>query len=191
MHSFQYNLILISVYQGGTSLVVRWLRLHSQCRGPGFDPWSGNQIPYGTTKTSAAKQVTKYRWLSGKESACRSKRCGFDPWVRKIPWRRKWKPTPVLLHGKFNGQRSLAGYSPRGHKESDTTVKLNTHTHTYTHTHTWAILADVFIFSSFSRSIPLVGLFYWWALFLLSCSASSRSETSVSTASKHTKHSVS
>ena len=49
----------------------------------------------------------------------------FDPWVRKIPWRRKWQPTPVLLPGKFHGQRSLVGYSPWGHKESDTTEKLH------------------------------------------------------------------
>ena len=50
-----------------------------------------------------------------KESACqwrRCRRCGFDPWVRKIPWSRKWQPTPVFLPGKFNGQRSLVGYSP-------------------------------------------------------------------------------
>ena len=37
---------------------------------------------------------------------------GFDPWVGKIPWRRKWQPTPVFLPGKSHGQRSLAGYSP-------------------------------------------------------------------------------
>ena len=46
------------------------------------------------------------------------------PWVRKISWRRKWQPTPVLLPGKFHGQRSLAGYSPWGCKESDTTERL-------------------------------------------------------------------
>ena len=38
------------------------------------------------------------------------------PWVKKIPWRRKWQPTPVFLSGKSHGQRSLAGYSPWGHK---------------------------------------------------------------------------
>ena len=38
----------------------------------------------------------------------------FDPWVRKIPWRRKWQPTPVFLPGKSHGQRSLGGYSPWG-----------------------------------------------------------------------------
>src|SRR5574340_1109912 len=48
-------------------------------------------------------------------------RPGFDPWVRKIPWRRKWHPTPVFLLGKSHEQRSLVGYSPRGCKESDTT----------------------------------------------------------------------
>ena len=37
---------------------------------------------------------------------------GFDPWVRMIPWRRKWQSTPVLLPGKSHGQRSLLGYSP-------------------------------------------------------------------------------
>ena len=35
----------------------------------------------------------------------------------KIPWRREWQPTPVILPGKSNGQRSLAGYSPWGHEE--------------------------------------------------------------------------
>ena len=42
-------------------------------------------------------------------------------------WRRKWQPTPVLLPGKSHGQRSLEGYSPWGHKESDTTERLNHH----------------------------------------------------------------
>ena len=44
----------------------------------------------------------------------------FNPWVGKIPWRRKWQPTPVFLPGGSHGQRSLADYSPWGHKESDT-----------------------------------------------------------------------
>ena len=58
------------------------------------------------------------------ESTCqcrRLKRCGFHPWVRNILWRRKWQPTPVLLLGKFHGQSSLAGYSPKGLKELDKT----------------------------------------------------------------------
>ena len=58
------------------------------------------------------------------------RRPGFNPWVRKIPWRRKWHPTPVLLPGKSHRQRSLVGYSPWGHKESDTTELLHSHFHT-------------------------------------------------------------
>ena len=55
------------------------------------------------------------RWLSGKEFACQRRRCRrhrFDPWVGKIPWRRKWQPAPVFLLGKFHEQRSLLGYDP-------------------------------------------------------------------------------
>ena len=48
-------------------------------------------------------------------------RRGFNSWVGKSPWSRKWLPIPVLLPGKPNGQRSLVGYSPWGHNESDTT----------------------------------------------------------------------
>ena len=41
-----------------------------------------------------------------------ARRCGFNPWVKKILWRRKWQPIPVFLPGEFHGQRSLVGYSP-------------------------------------------------------------------------------
>ena len=61
---------------------------------------------------------------SGEESACqcrRQKRPGFDPWIGKIPQRRKWQSTPVFLPRKSHGQKSLAGCSPQGLKESDTT----------------------------------------------------------------------
>ena len=56
-------------------------------------------------------------------------RPGFDPWVGKIPWRRAWQPTPVFLPGASHGQRSLAGYSPWGRKESDMTERLSPHTY--------------------------------------------------------------
>ena len=52
--------------------------------------------------------------IVGKESTCqcrRHKRHGFDPWVRQIPWSRKWQPSPVVLTGKFHGQKSLTWVS--------------------------------------------------------------------------------
>ena len=61
---------------------------------------------------------------SGKEPACqcrRLKRCRFDPWVRKIPWRRAWQSTLVFLPGDSYGQRSLVGSSPQYLKEPDMT----------------------------------------------------------------------
>ena len=68
---------------------------------------------------------------SGKESACqcrRCKRCRFDPWVGKIPWRRARLPTPVFLPGEFHGQGSLAGYSPWITKSDMAEVTEHAHT---------------------------------------------------------------
>ena len=63
---------------------------------------------------------------SESKSIClQCRRPGLDPWIRKIPWRRKWQPNPVLLPGKSHGWRRLIGYSPWGHKESDTTEQLH------------------------------------------------------------------
>ena len=59
-----------------------------------------------------------------------------DPWIGKIPWRRKWQPIPAFVPGESHGQRSLVGYSPWARKKSDMTEHLSTHTHTHTHTHT-------------------------------------------------------
>ena len=56
-----------------------------------------------------------------KASCLQCRRPGFDPWIRKIPWRRKRQPAPIFLPGKSHGLRSLVGYSPRGRKEWDTT----------------------------------------------------------------------
>jgi len=71
------------------------------CQPP---PFTRSSLVAGTIKDPPAMQETR-----------------FDPWVRKIPWRRKWQPTPVFLPEEFYGQRSLVGYSPWGCKESDTT----------------------------------------------------------------------
>ena len=64
-------------------------------------------------------------WWLTKASACQYSRHRLDPWVRKIPWRTKWQPTPVFLPGESHGQRSLAGYIPWGCIELDTTDQLN------------------------------------------------------------------
>ena len=63
----------------------------------------------------------------------RRRRHRCSPWVRKIPWRRKWQPTPVFLPGESHGQRSLVGYSPWITKSWTWLIK---HTYTHIHTHT-------------------------------------------------------
>ena len=73
-------------------------------------------------------------WLSDKESTCqyrRHKRHKFDPWIRKIPWSRKWQPTPVFLPGEFHGYRSLTDYSPWGPKRAG---------HNWVHTHRYIFI---------------------------------------------------
>ena len=80
-------------------------------------------LPVGSGGTSGKEPDCPCRWR---------KRCRFDLWVGKIPWRRAWQPTPVFLPGEFHGQRSLVGCSPRGFKELDLTERLNTPPHTHT-----------------------------------------------------------
>ena len=80
------------------------------------------------------------RWHSGKESACqcrKNKRRGFNSWVKKIPWRRKWQPAPVFLTGESYGQRSLVGYSHGVVRVWHDWATEHIHTHTHTHTYAW------------------------------------------------------
>ena len=75
---------------------------------------------------------------AGKESACNAGDTGDTgsvPWIEKIPWRRKWQPAPVFLPVESHGWRSLAGYSPKGHTESDTTERLSVYLHTHIYVH--------------------------------------------------------
>ena len=65
----------------------------------------------------------------------RHKRRRYDPWVGKIPWRRKWQPISVSLPGKFYEQRSLVGYNLWGPIPKNGT-RQSIHTHTHAHTHT-------------------------------------------------------
>ena len=59
-------------------------------------------------------------------NAGNSKDAGSISWFWKMPWRRKWQPIPIFMPEKSHGQRSLAGYSPKGHKELDMTERLST-----------------------------------------------------------------
>ena len=76
-----------------------------------------------------------YRGHNGKEISCqdrRRKRHGFDPWVGKTPWKKKWQFATMFLPAESHGHRSLVDYSPCGLRESD----MPEHTCTHTHTHT-------------------------------------------------------
>ena len=66
----------------------------------------------------------------GKESICNAGDTGWAPGLGRFPWRRKWQPTPVFLPMNPHGQRSLVGYSPKGHKELDMIEQCGTHAHT-------------------------------------------------------------
>ena len=101
------------------------------------------------------------------------RRPGFDPWVEKIPWRRKWQPTLVFSPEKSHGWRSLVGYSPWDCKESDMTDQFEralrkhflhtvlytyihiymhtniTYIYTYIHTHTYNLCVYIYVYSQF------------------------------------------
>ena len=103
------------------------------------------------------------RWCSGKESTCqckRHKRHGFNPWVRKIPWRREWQPTLVFLLGESHGQRSLVGYTV--HEVSKGQIRLSdwAHTHSQSFSLPLSISVDSLPLSWGSRF--LVGHIFWW-----------------------------
>ena len=84
------------------------------------------------------------RWHSGKEFACQCRRhgrCGFDPWVGKISWRRKWQPTPVFLPGKFHG---FGGWRSTVHGVTKSQTWLSNWACTGTCTHTHTALSNMF-----------------------------------------------
>ena len=97
-------------------------------------------------------------WLSSKNLPAmrRRRKHGFDLWVGKIHWRRKWQPTLLFLPGKSHGQRSLVCYTPWDHKELDMCeLAMHAHTHAHTHTH-----------DQFASFPPLIC--HWLAVFHIS-----------------------
>ena len=103
-----------------------------------------------------------------------SKKCRFDSWVGKIPWRRAWPPSLVFLPGESHGQKSLAGYCPWNHKESDMTEATEhtcTHTHTHMHTHTDTHTHTIYIkheILKFCLVLDICKKVYYWYLFWIS-----------------------
>ena len=95
-----------------------------------YKPWNG--VPWGL------------RW---KRICLQCRRPGFDPWVRKIPWRRERLLTPAFLPGESHGQRSLAGYNPWCHKESDMT-ELLTLSLSHTMESSWPPVQQINVFIS-------------------------------------------
>ena len=93
-------------------------------------PLSPKQIPEPYFFLPHVKTGSFPGGTSVKEPTCqcrRCKRCGFNPWAGKIPWRRAQQPTPVFLPGEFHGQRSLVGYSALGRKSQTPLKWLSTY----------------------------------------------------------------
>ena len=107
-------------------------------------------LPLLSLNTFQASQVAQ--WSRIYLQCRRRRRCEFDSWVGKIPWRRKWQPTPVLLPEKSQGERSLVGYDPWGHKRVRQDWSDLARAYTHTHTHTLNSCYDL---------VPQCG-FVWW-----------------------------
>ena len=121
------------------------------------------------------------RWLSGKEFTCQCRRCrrhGFNPWIRKIPWRRKWQPTPALLPGKFHGQQKPTSQSMGlqrvrydwvsdhthiywGKKESFKRIQLYTYCGSHTKMLFSSLLERILYYHIYNKS-PILQLFELW-----------------------------
>ena len=78
-------------------------------------------VPYGKDSELPVKPLKDFTELESSCQGKRRKRNGFNPWIWKIPWSRKWQPTPVFLAGQSHGQRRLVGCSPWGCEEVDQT----------------------------------------------------------------------
>ena len=103
--------------------------LYDNLGGVGWDGrWEGDSRE-GTNVYIPMADLCCPGSTDGKESACNVGDVGSIPGLGRPPWRRAWQPTPVFLSGESQGQRSLVGYSPWGHKESDAAEQLSTAQH--------------------------------------------------------------
>ena len=107
-------------------MAMKWERCCDFCTYLKFTMWKFPLFPGRTWKKPGTcgrnPQVALWLslrlpwWFSGKESICQCSRHRVYSWIRKIPWRRKWQPTPVFWPGKSFAHRTVAGYSLWGHK---------------------------------------------------------------------------
>ena len=115
------------VYEGKKSAFLNWSKSLQFISWHADNEWQHlAHVPLNMTgtpfsgedklKCPAASLYGLPWWLSSKEFTRSAGNTGFNPSIRKIPWRRKWHTTPVFLPGKPHGQRSLVGYGPWGHK---------------------------------------------------------------------------
>ena len=109
-----FPVILIKKFLFLSSDFIKSMYLHSNALYGGID----FSLRVLTTKLGICT------WLRWWRIGLQCGRPGFDPWVKKIPWRRAWQPTAVFLPGESHGQRSLVGYSPWDCIELDTTERL-------------------------------------------------------------------
>ena len=167
IYIYVYICVCVYIYIGDIGLIPgsgrspgrrKWLptpvflsgNSHGQRSLAGYSAWGSQKsvmtiytytlgLPRGLSDKGSACQCRRYR-------GCR--RCEFDPWIRKIPWRRKWQPISVFLPGISHGQRSLANLQSMGSQrvrhDSDW---AHTHTHIYIHIHTKKINIYMNIYS--------------------------------------------
>ena len=81
---------------------------------------------YSCLRTFELAIPSAWKWLRWLRICLQGGKPRFDPWVRRIPWRREWLPIPVFVPGEFHGQMSMVGYSPQSGKEWVTTEANNT-----------------------------------------------------------------
>ena len=134
VNELSYNALISKIYKQLIQLNIK-KQTNKQTKNNGQKTW----IDISLKKT--------YRWLWASQVALVLKNlpanagdtrdAGSDLRVRNISSRRKWQPTPVFLLGEFHGQKSLAGYSPWSHKESDMPKRL-----THTHCCVWEMLRE-------------------------------------------------
>ena len=109
----------VNSYKKWVGLCLSQRETRTTCGWPSPPPFKTeqNKAKWAFKATLNESKDIRLTWYRTCLQCMKCKRCRFNPWVRKIPWRREWQPTPVFFSGESHAQRSLVGYNPRGHKE--------------------------------------------------------------------------